>query len=165
MNNTNQIKQAILNEIYDKIGRPDGVIDKERVHFYEGWNDFDIQRGLVSIFYIKKDIDGYNIVKINTYHIRVYRDKVHIYNKNNITQPPDLCFTIDASCVFDSIYAKKTPKDKKKDIGGSKELKYDNLPHPKSPLDDGESKNPPKMKGRKRKKERPDEDEGGAGEA
>ena len=161
MNNTNKIKQAILSEIYDKIGRPDGRIQKERVHFYEGWKDFDIQRGLVSIFYTKMDIDGYNIVKINTYHIRVYRDKVHIYNKNNISQPPDLCFTIDANCVFDPIYTEKTPKHKKNDIGEYKQAKYDDLPHPKSPLDQEESDEPPKMKGRKRKKKPTDEDEGG----
>lgn len=87
------IKDRVFAEIYIKIKRPDGEIVKEKLHYYEGWNMGGIQRGLATVFYKKMDIGGYNKTYIDTYHVRVYSDKIHIYSKNTINQPPDISFS------------------------------------------------------------------------
>jgi len=93
MNAPERIKEMVLAEIYNKIKRPDGEITKEKLHYYDGWNAGGIQRGLATIFYKKMDIEGYNKTYIDTYHVRVYSDKIHIYSKNTINQAPDICFS------------------------------------------------------------------------
>lgn len=93
MNAPERIKEMVLAEIYNKIKRPDGEIVKEKLHYYDGWNAGGIQRGLATIFYKKMDIEGYNKTYIDTYHVRVYSDKIHIYSKNTINQAPDICFS------------------------------------------------------------------------
>lgn len=93
MNAPERIKEMVLAQIYNKIKRPDGEIVKERLHYYDGWNTGGIQRGLATIFYKKMDIEGYNKTYIDTYHVRVYSDKIHIYSKNTINQAPDICFS------------------------------------------------------------------------
>lgn len=93
MNAPERIKEMVLAEIYNKIKRPDGEIVKEKLHYYDGWNAGGIQRGLATVFYKKMDIEGYNKTYIDTYHVRVYSDKIHIYSKNTINQAPDICFS------------------------------------------------------------------------
>lgn len=93
MNAHDRIKEQVFTEIYNKIKRPDGEITKEKLHYYEGWNNGGIQRGLATVFYKKMDIGGYNKTYIDSYHVRVYSDKVHIYSKNNVNQAPDICFS------------------------------------------------------------------------
>lgn len=102
MNAPLKIRELVLAEIYNKINRPEGEIILERVHYYDGWNQGNIQRGLVTI-YSKQYDDHILLYKtyIQTYHIRVYTNKIHVYHKNNINQEPDLVIKLKKSTTND----------------------------------------------------------------
>jgi hypothetical protein len=90
-----EMKQKILNAVYDKFGTPRGEIISEKVHFYDGWNAGGIQRGRISIFSNKYDDKlGYTRTTITSYFMRATNTKVNVYNTSKDDNKPDLVIKV-----------------------------------------------------------------------
>lgn len=93
-----EMKQKILNDVYNAFGHPKGEIVSEKVHFYDGWNAGGVQRGRITVFHNIYDSKlEYTRTHITSYFMRALKNKLYVYNTSKDDNNPDLIIKIKDS--------------------------------------------------------------------